>query len=199
MNKEVGVDIDGDGKPDLSLDLKTIILIVGGLISITMTYTTLTEQIQLNKQGIEEAKKLPPAKSHELIEQKLLYLEDMMDKLTKNHDKRLDNIEDKNMATQIGEDTQVQLDLKTIGMIVGGVIALASMWFTLQGDIKELQNQIAPEEFVKKMEFNLKDELIRATIIQIDKSTTDLKEDIEDNKAAIKENTDKLYEITRKR
>ena len=32
-----------------------------------------------------------------------------------------------------------------------------------------------------------------------DKSTTDLKEDIEDNKAAIKENTDKLYEITRKR
>ena len=49
----------------------------------------------LNKQGIEEAKKLPPAKSHELIEQKLLYLEDMMDKLTKDHDKRLDNIEDK--------------------------------------------------------------------------------------------------------
>ena len=103
------------------------------------------------------------------------------------------------MATQIGEDTQVQLDLKTIGMIVGGVIALASMWFTLQGDIKELQSQVAPEEFVKKMEFNLKDELIRTTIIQIDKSTTDLKEEIEDNKAAIKENTDKLYEITRKR
>ncbi|MBC8299435.1 MAG: hypothetical protein H8E55_27080 [Pelagibacterales bacterium] len=103
------------------------------------------------------------------------------------------------MATQIGEDTQVQLDLKTIGMIVGGVIALASMWFTLQGDIKELQSQVAPEEFVKKMEFNLKDELIRTTIIQIDKSTKDLKEDIEDNKTAIKENTDKLYEITRKR
>ena len=103
------------------------------------------------------------------------------------------------MATQIGEDTQVQLDLKTIGMIVGGVIALASMWFTLQGDIKDLQNQVAPEEFVKKMEFNLKDELIRTTIIQIDKSTKDLKEDIEDNKTAIKENTDKLYEITRKR
>jgi len=103
------------------------------------------------------------------------------------------------MATKIGEDTQVQLDLKTIGMIVGGVIALASMWFTLQGDIKDLQNQVAPEEFVKKMEFNLKDELIRTTIIQIDKSTKDLKEDIEDNKTAIKENTDKLYEITRKR
>ena len=92
--KSVGVDIDGDGKPDLSLDLKTIILILGGLISITMTYTTLTEQIQLNKQGIEEAKKLPPQQSHEVIEQKLLYLEEMMDKLAEDHDKRLDNIED---------------------------------------------------------------------------------------------------------
>jgi|TARA_B100000035_G_scaffold306226_1_gene308037 hypothetical protein len=101
------------------------------------------------------------------------------------------------MATQIGEDTQVQLDLKTIGMIVGGVIALASMWFTLQGDIKELQNQQNPEEFVKKMEFQLKDELIRTTIIQIEKSTTDLKEDIQENKEQIEKNTDKIYELSR--
>ena len=101
------------------------------------------------------------------------------------------------MATQIGEDTQVQLDLKTIGMIVGGVIALASMWFTLQGDIKDLQNQVAPEEFVKKMEFQLKDELIRTTIIQIEKSTSDLKEDIQENKEQIEKNTDKIYELSR--
>ena len=101
------------------------------------------------------------------------------------------------MATQIGEDTQVQLDLKTIGMIVGGVIALAGMWFTLQSDIKELQNQQNPEEFVKKMEFQLKDELIRTTIIQIEKSTETLKEDIQENKEQIEKNTDKIYEITR--
>ena len=101
------------------------------------------------------------------------------------------------MATQIGEDTQVQLDLKTIGMIVGGVIALASMWFTLQGDIKELQNQQNPEEFVKKMEFQLKDELIRTTIIQIEKSTETLKEDIQENKEQIEKNTDKIYELSR--
>jgi len=102
------------------------------------------------------------------------------------------------MATQIGEDTQVQLDLKTIGMIVGGVIALASMWFTLQGDIKDLQNQVAPEEFVKQMEFKLKDELIRSTIIQIEASTNLLKEDIKENREEIKKNSDKLYEITKR-
>ena len=101
------------------------------------------------------------------------------------------------MATQIGEDTQVQLDLKTIGLIVTGAIALAGMWFTLQNDIKELQNQQNPEEFVKKMEFQLKDELIRTTIIQIEKSTETLKEDIQENKEQIEKNTDKIYEITR--
>ena len=101
------------------------------------------------------------------------------------------------MATKIGEETQVQLDLKTIGMIVGGAIALASMWFTLQGDIKDLQNQVAPEEFVKQMEFQLKDELIRTTIIQIEKSTETLKEDIQENKEQKEKNTDKIYELSR--
>jgi hypothetical protein len=101
------------------------------------------------------------------------------------------------MATKIGEDTQVKLDLKTIGMIVGGVIALASMWFTLQGDIKDLQNQVAPEEFVKQMEFKLKDELIRSTIIQIEASTDLLKEDIKENRDEIKKNSDKIYELSR--
>ncbi len=101
------------------------------------------------------------------------------------------------MATQIGEDTQVQLDLKTIGMIVGGVIALASMWFTLQSDIQALQNQNNPEEFVKQMEFKLKDELIRSTIIQIESSTELLREDIKENKDQIEKNTDKIYELSR--
>ena len=41
------------------------------------------------------------------------------------------------MATKISEDTNVQLDLKTIAMIVGGAVSLASMWFTLQGEISD--------------------------------------------------------------
>tara|TARA_R100001369_G_scaffold84043_1_gene116669 strand:- start:572 stop:859 length:288 start_codon:yes stop_codon:yes gene_type:complete len=91
MRKEVGVDIDGDGKPDLSLDLKTLILVIGGIISITMTYSTLTKQIELNKQEIELAKELPPAQSHDLIDQKILFLEEHI----KEQNVRLDKIEDK--------------------------------------------------------------------------------------------------------
>jgi hypothetical protein len=90
-NKKVNVDIDGDGKPDLNLDLKTIIMVVGGIISLTMTYSTLTKQIELNKQEIEVAKKLPPAQSLEVIKQRIEFLEGQIE----SKDKRLDKIEDK--------------------------------------------------------------------------------------------------------
>ena len=99
------------------------------------------------------------------------------------------------MAQEISENTKLTLDIKTIGIIVAGVLSLSSMWFTLNGEINELKSQVAPEEFVKKMEFNLKDELIRSTIIQIDNATKDLKEDIQENREAIKTNSDKLYEL----
>ena len=100
------------------------------------------------------------------------------------------------MSTELSEDTKLTLDLKTIGIIVVGVLSLASMWFTLQGNITDLQNKIdslSGEEFVKQMEFKLKDELVRNTIIQIEKSTDGLKEDILDNKESIKELEDKVY------
>tara|TARA_R110001632_G_scaffold180037_1_gene300098 strand:+ start:23 stop:334 length:312 start_codon:yes stop_codon:yes gene_type:complete len=100
------------------------------------------------------------------------------------------------MATKISEDTNVQLDLKTIGIIIAGTISLASMWFTLQGDINDLQNKIenfSGDEFVQKMEFKFKDELIRSNIVTIDKLTENIKEDVEENKEAIKDLENKVY------
>jgi hypothetical protein len=106
------------------------------------------------------------------------------------------------MTTKINENTNVQLDLKTIGIIIAGTISLASIWFTLQGEIKNINNKIenfSGEEFVQKMEFNLKDELIRSTIVQIDAATKNLKDDIIENKEAIKANSDKIYENHKRR
>ena len=39
------------------------------------------------------------------------------------------------MSQQIGEDTKVTLDLKTIGIGVAGLGSLIAMWFALQSDI----------------------------------------------------------------
>lgn len=100
------------------------------------------------------------------------------------------------MATKIGEDTNVQLDLKTIGMIVAGTVSLAGTWFSLQEDMQDLHNKIENfrgDEFVQKMEFNLKDELIRSNVIQIDNAAKELKEDIDENKESIRDLENKVF------
>jgi|TARA_B100000902_G_C27032085_1_gene774992 hypothetical protein len=93
------------------------------------------------------------------------------------------------MAKKLSENTEVQLDLKTIGMIVGGAIALAATYFALQADI-ELAKQL-PEPDISRTEFDLKDELIRSTIIDID-------EKVDKNAEKLDNIDEKLYELTKK-
>ena len=83
------------------------------------------------------------------------------------------------MAQQIGEDTKVTLDLKTIGLGVAGLAALIGMWFALQADIalaKELPEPLPPD--VTRMEFDMKDQLVRQTIMSTQEDVTEIKEDI---------------------
>ena len=74
------------------------------------------------------------------------------------------------MAKEIGEGTKVILDLKTIGMIVGFAVSLSSMWFILKADIARAMELPAP--VIERVEYDLKDELIRQTIM-------DTQEDVE--------------------
>ena len=93
------------------------------------------------------------------------------------------------MAKQIGEDTKVTLDLKTIGMAGAGLAALICLYFTLQADIalaKELPEPPPPE--VTRMEFDMKDQLIRQTIKTTGEDVKELKEDMD----RIEEKIDKL-------
>tara|TARA_Y100001937_G_scaffold68236_1_gene93265 strand:- start:86 stop:370 length:285 start_codon:yes stop_codon:yes gene_type:complete len=94
------------------------------------------------------------------------------------------------MAKKIGEDTQVTLDLKTIGMIVGFVIMLAGMWFTLQADIAQAKE--LPVPVIDRVEYDLKDELIRQTIM-------DTQEDVEEIKETIDKIDERLYEIQKQK
>jgi hypothetical protein len=90
------------------------------------------------------------------------------------------------MAKQIGENTKITLDLKTMGMIIGGVVSLALMYFTLQADIalaKEL-----PEPVISRTEYDLKDELVRQTIM-------DTQEDVDQILEDLKKIDERLYEI----
>ena len=84
------------------------------------------------------------------------------------------------MAQQIGEDTKITLDLKTIGL--GGQQGLAqsiAMWFALQADIAEAKELPAPPDpVISRMEFDMKDQLVRQTIMTTQEDITEIKEDI---------------------
>ena len=92
------------------------------------------------------------------------------------------------MATKIGENTNITIDLKTIGMIIGFTVTIASMYFVMQADIAEAKELPRPE--ISKLEYDLKDELIRATIM-------DTQDDVEEIKETIKKIDQRLYEMTR--
>ena len=92
-------------------------------------------------------------------------------------------------APQISEETKVTLDLKTIGMIVAFVITIAGMWFTLQADIAQAKELPAP--VIDRIEYDLKDELIRQTIM-------DTQEDVEEIKETIDKIDQRLYDIQSK-
>ena len=94
------------------------------------------------------------------------------------------------MAKKIGEETQVTLDLKTIGMIVGFVIMLAGMWFTLQAEIAQAKE--LPDPVIDRIEYDLKDELIRQTIM-------DTQEDVEAMRDQLDKIDERLYEIQKQR
>jgi|TARA_B100000676_G_scaffold110231_1_gene110154 hypothetical protein len=94
------------------------------------------------------------------------------------------------MAKQIGEDTKVTLDLKTLGMIGTGIAALVGMWFALQADIAEAKELPAP--VIDRIEYDLKDELIRQTIM-------DTQEDVEAIQDQLDKIDERLYEIQKQR
>ena len=83
------------------------------------------------------------------------------------------------MAQQIGEDTKITLDLKTIGMLAAGIGTIVAMWFALQADIAEAKElPIPPDLDITRMEFDMKDQLVRQTIMSTQEDITEMKEDI---------------------
>ena len=92
------------------------------------------------------------------------------------------------MAKELNEDTGFVLSIKTIIGLGFAVATIAGMWFTLQADIaeaKELPEPLPPD--VTRMEFDMKDQMIRQTIM-----TT--QEDVQEIKKSIEKIEEKLYE-----
>ena len=90
------------------------------------------------------------------------------------------------MAKELNEDTGFTVSIKTLLGIGAGMATVISMWFILQADIEEaklLPEPPSPE--ITRMEFDMKDQLVRQTIM-----TT--QEDVKEIKAQLEKLNDKI-------
>jgi hypothetical protein len=89
------------------------------------------------------------------------------------------------MTTELSQNTSFKLSIKSIVLSVVGVSTVMAMWFTLQAEIAEAKELPKPD--ITRIEFELKDELIRNTILQTQK-------DIQVMQGTLERIEDKVYE-----
>lgn len=104
-------------------------------------------------------------------------------------------------AREISEDTGMGIDidgdgksdfsisLKTIGMVIAAIVTVIGMWYTLQAEIQEAKE--LPVPVIERMEFDMKDELIRQTIM-------DTQDDVKEIKDQLDKIDERLYQLQRK-
>jgi len=91
------------------------------------------------------------------------------------------------MAKELNEETGFVLSVKTMIAIGFGMATIIGMWFALQADIAEAKElPVIPPDEVTRMEFNMKDQMIRNTIL-------DTQKDVEEIKETLDKIEDKLY------
>jgi hypothetical protein len=93
------------------------------------------------------------------------------------------------MDNKISENTEVTLDLKTIALVVSFTVSIVGLYFTLKKDI-ELAKEL-PEPQVTRTEYDLKDQLVRETIMNT-------QEKVQENSNKLDKIDEKLYRIIQK-
>ena len=105
------------------------------------------------------------------------------------------------MAKELNEDTTFKMSVKTMGMIAVGIAVVVGGWYSLMQEIQEAKEQpvqidvnilkdeilkAIPESEITRMEFDMKDQMIRQTIM-----TT--QSDVEEMKETLEKIEDKIY------
>lgn len=89
------------------------------------------------------------------------------------------------MAKELNEDTGFNVSIKTLIGIGVGIATVVGMWYALQADIEEAKELPAP--VISRTEYELKDELVRQTIM-------DTQDDVEEIKEQLDKIEDRLFE-----
>ena len=99
------------------------------------------------------------------------------------------------MSTKISENTNIQLDIKTVIAIISITASFVGMYYTLQADIEEAKTM--PPTEVTRLEYELKEEWNEKMIMQLKdqvevlEETADiLKEEIKISSAMLQDGTE---------
>ena len=93
------------------------------------------------------------------------------------------------MAKELNEDTGFTVSLKTLAGIGAALATVIGMWFTLQADIAEAKElPLPPDPEITRKEFDMKDQLVRQTIMSTQEDVTEIKDQL----IRLEEKIDKL-------
>ena len=83
------------------------------------------------------------------------------------------------MAKELNEDTGFTVSVKTLAGIGAALATIIGMWFTLQADIAEAKElPLPPDPEITRMEFDMKDQLVRQTIMSTQEDVTEIKDQL---------------------
>jgi hypothetical protein len=94
---------------------------------------------------------------------------------------------------ELSEESKFNVSIKTLISIGVGLSVVIGMYFTLQADIAEAKELPIPE--VSRTEYDLKDQLVRETIMNTQSDVEEIKEDIEGMDEKLDELQEMIFEL----
>ena len=94
---------------------------------------------------------------------------------------------------ELSENSKFNLSVKTLISIGVGLSLAIGMYFTLQADIAEAK--VLPEPEVSRTEYDLKDQLIRETIMNTQSDVVEIKEDLDGMDEKLDELQEAIYDL----
>ena len=85
---------------------------------------------------------------------------------------------------EVSKDSKFTFSIETLISLAVTIFMVVGMWFTLQADIKEAKELPKPE--VGRTEYDLKDQMIRNTIIETQKDVGEMKEEQKEMREDVK-------------
>ena len=94
---------------------------------------------------------------------------------------------------EVSKDSKFTFSLETLISLGVTIFMVVGMWFTLQADIKEAKEMPKPE--VGRTEYDLKDQMIRNSIMNTEDKVEKLEEKVDDIKEDTRSINDTLLKM----